>query len=226
MVKISVIVICSSAMAGTSVDVYVDNIFVETVFDNVFPDQNPVAGDIQYNFSLQDSNNIWLAQGVLFAEGGFNGQPPVSTVVTNTLIEKVTNDPIIAGEIDFTHNYAASGLQVHTAIIDGQFDNEIDHNVQGASLEYYADINGISLGSYVSGIYAGPGPEPFSDVLGPLPLPTTTEHHMKLRFYLDSIGDSIELFNSAEIHTIVPEPISISLAMLALLIIPCRRPNK
>ena len=202
----SIALLATPALAGFSVEVKVDNIIVDNVIDNGVGDLNPVVGDIHYQFSLQDAGNIWLAEGDLFAEGGFNGQPPVSTIVTNTLIEKIADVPIIAGEIDFTHHYAASGLQSHTAIIDGQFDNEIDHNVQGASLEYYADINGQSLGSFVTGIYVGPGPEPFDDFLGPLLLPTTTEHHMKLRFYLDSPGDSIELFNSAEIHTVVPEP--------------------
>lgn len=215
--------VANSVMAGFSVEVRVDNILIDTIFDNVVPDLNPAVGDIQYHFVLQDQNNIWRAEGDVFAEGGFNGQPPVSTVVTNTLIEKIADVPIIAGEIDFTHNYAASGLQVHTADIDGQFDNQIDHNVQGASLEYYADINGQSLGSFVTGIYVGLGPAPFADTLGPLPLPTTTEHHMKLRFYLDSLGDSIELFNSAEIHTNVPEPSALALATILFLSFNVRR---
>jgi len=99
----------NSVMAVFSVEVRVDNILVDTISDNIFPDQNPAVGDIHYHFVLLDQNNIWQAEGDVFAEGGFNGQPPVSTVVTNTLIEKISNDPIIAGEIDFTHSYAPQG---------------------------------------------------------------------------------------------------------------------
>ena len=91
----------------------------------------------------------------------------------------------------------------------------LDHEVKGVSLEYYADINGQNLGGYNTGFYAGPGPELFNGNLGPLELPTTTEHHMKLRFYLDSLGDSIEMFNSAEIHTVVPEPTACALLLTA-----------
>jgi hypothetical protein len=198
------------AMAGFSIDVYIDNVAAYSVMDNGAQDANPVLGDIEHHFVLTDAMNRWRAEGDIFAEGGYNGVPPVSTVVTDTLIEKIANVPIFAGEIDFHHHYAASGLQSHSASIDGVFDNTIDHEVKGASLQYLADINGQSLGAFATGIYVGPGPSPFMGGLGPLVLPTTTEHHMELRFYLDSLGDSIELFNSADIHT-VPEPAAAAL---------------
>lgn len=202
---VGVMLLSRSAIAGFSVDVYVDNLPVYAVMDNSPQDANPVLGDIEHHFVLTDAQNRWEADGTLYAEGGYNGQPPVSTVVTNTLIEKIANVPLFVGEIDFVHHYAASGLQTHTASIDGVFDNTINHLVGGASLQYTAEINGQSLGGYATGFYTGPGPEPFMGSLGPLVLPTTTEHHMEMRFYLDALGDSIELFNSAEIHT-VPEP--------------------
>ena len=47
---------------------------------------------------------------------------------------------------------------------------------------------------------------------------------MKLRFYLDSLGDSIELFNNAEIHTNVPKPSALSMAMIVFLSFHVRRP--
>jgi hypothetical protein len=203
-----VMLAASSARAGFSVDVYVDNVAVGVITDNALGDSNPAVGDIWYEFDLMDAQNRWRAKGDLFAEGGYNGVPPVSTVVTNTLIEKIANVPLLQGEIDFVHHYAASGLGTHTAHIDGELDNTIDHEVKGASLDYSAEINGQPLGTFVKPFYAGPGPEPFAGDLGPLVLPTTTEHHMQLRFYLDSIGDSIEMFNSAEMHTFVPEPAS------------------
>ena len=214
-ITVGLILVAGPAMAGFSIEVYVDNLPMGVVADNGPDDWNDDEGDIWYHFQLTDVENRWEAEGDLFAEGGYNGQPPVSTIVTNTLIEKIADVPIFEGKIEFIHNYAASGPQVHLASIDGQLDNEIDHQVQGAGLEFIASINGQSLGGFNTGIYVGPGPEPFDNTLGPLLLPTTTEHYMQLRFYLDSLGDSIELFNSAELHSIVPEPATCGLLLLA-----------
>lgn len=213
-VALGLLTLARPAWAGFSIDVYIDNVIAYQVLDNSPDDANLAIGDIEHHFLLTDAMNIWQAGGTIYAEGGFNGVPPVSTVVTDTLIEKIANVPLNVGEIDFVHHYAASGLQSHTASIDGVLDNTIDHEVRGASFEYRADINGQPMGTYGTGFYAGPGPHPFMGGLGPLVLPTTTEHHMEMRFYLDSIGDSIEMFNSAEIHTI-PEPACVALIGLA-----------
>jgi hypothetical protein len=207
-ISIGVTLFAIPAIAGYSIEVLVDNVPVGLVMDNGPDDLNAAVGDIWYHFQLNDVQNRWQAEGDVFAEGGYDGVPPVSTIVTNTKIEKIANVPINDGEIDFVHNYAASGLLQHFAVIDGVFDNTIDHEVKGASLDYSASINGQSLGFFGTGFYAGPGPEPFDGMLGPIWLPTTTEHHINMRFYLDSLGDSIELFNSADVHTRVPEPAS------------------
>ena len=224
-ILVGLLLFASPAMAGYSIEVLVDNLPVGLILDNSPDDWDNTIGNIWYHFQLTDVQNRWEAEGDIFAEGGFDGQPPVSTIVTNTLIEKIANVPIFFGEIDFIHNYAASGLLAHTAHIDGQFDNTIDHEVKGASLDYFAEVNGQSLGFFGTGIYAGPGPEPFDGDLGPLLLPTTTEHHMTLRFYLDSLGDSIELFNSAELHSGVPEPAAggVMFVALASILASCRR---
>jgi len=211
-----------TAWAGFSIDVYIDNIIAYQVLDNSPDDADLTVGNIEHHFQLNDMQNRWEATGVILAEGGFNGVPPVSTVVTDTLIEKIANVPLNVGQIDFIHHYAASGLQSHTASIDGVFDNTIDHEVRGADLLYLADINGQPLGAYGTGFYAGPGPHAFMGSLGPLVLPTTTEHHMTLRFYLDSLGDSIEMFNSAEIHT-TPEPAGAALVIAACMLVVSRR---
>jgi hypothetical protein len=221
---LGILLITRPVVAGFAIDVYVDNIIAYQVVDNGLGDNNPALGDIEHHFLLSDAMNRWGADGVIFAEGGYNGVPPVSTVVTDTLIEKIANVPLNIGEIDFVHHYAASGLQSHTASIDGVFDNTIDHEVRGASLQYLADINGQSLGAFATGLYAGPGPWGFMGGLGPLILPTTTEHHMELRFYLDSLGDSIQMFNSAEIHT-TPEPAGAVLIWALGVIIASRRGN-
>jgi len=210
------LLVANPARAGFSVDVYVDNVFFTTILDGGLGDDNGTAGDISYSFDLMDVQNRWRATGLVLANGGYNGVPPVSTIVTDVKIEKIANVPIFAGEIDFRHHYASSGLQAHTAAIDGVFNNTLGTDVGGASLEYYADVNGQSLGGYATGLYSGPEGETFNGSLGPLLTPTTTEHHMKLRFYLDTLGDAIEMFNSAEIHTVVPEPTVLGLLLPSL----------
>ena len=168
---------------------------------------------------LTDLANRWVAEGDIFANGGFNGEPPVSTIVTNTLIEKIADVPIFTGDIDIIHSYAASGLQTHTAQIDGQFDNTVDSDIGGARLEYIPTVSGQGMGAFDSGFVDGPGPIVFADTLGPLLLATTEEHHIFMRFYLDTLGDLIEMFNSAELHS-TPEPATgavLTLAMLTLL---------
>lgn len=208
------LLIARPAVAGYSVDVYIDGVFSYAVLDNAAGDSNPAVGDIEHHFLLTDVANRWQAEGDVLALGGFDGVPPVSTVVTDTLIEKIANVPIFSGELDFIHHYAASGLQSHSASIDGVFDNTVNHEVGGTSLLYQASVTGYDLGTFATGIYSGPGPHPFMGGVGPVVTPTTIEHHMHMQFYLDTLGDSIELFNSAEIHT-VPEPVGLGLILMA-----------
>ena len=209
-----------AVVAGFSLEVRVDNVLIDIITDNGLGDDNDDEGDILYHFELSDVANRWEAEGDVIANGGFNGEGPVSTIVTNTVIEKIANVPIFTGEIDFIHNYAASGLQIHTAEIDGQFDNSVDHEVGRTRLEYIPTVSGQGMGAYDSGFFVGTGPEPFGATLGPLLLATTDEHHIYMRFYLDTLGDKIEMFNSAELHTVSvasPEPSSFALALLGLL---------
>lgn len=222
---VAVLLFVSPAMAGYSVDVYIDNVFAYTVNDNGLGDDNPAVGDIAHHFLLNDVANRWQAEGDIFAEGGYDGALPVSTVVTDTLIEKIANVPIFFGEVDFYHHYAASGLQTHDADIDGVFDNTINHLVGGASLFYSADVTGYNLGTYATGLYVGPGPSPFMGSLGPVQTPTTIQHHMNLGFYLDTLGDSIEMFNSAVIRT-TPEPASAALLLAAGALLRSRRTGR
>ncbi len=219
---VAVLLFVSPVMAGYSVDVYIDNVPAYTVNDNGVGDDNPAVGDIAHHFLLNDVANRWRAEGDIFADGGYDGALPVSTVVTDTLIEKIANVPIFFGEVDFYHHYAASGLQTHDADIDGVFDNTFNHLVGGASLFYSADGTGFDLGTYATGLYVGPGPAPFMGSLGPVQTPTTILHHMTLGFYLDTLGDSIEMFNSAMIRT-TPEPASAVLLLAAGALLKSRR---
>jgi hypothetical protein len=205
------------ANAGYSVEIGVDGGPPITYLDNGAFDLNPAPFDIQIDFQVGDAGGFWTAEGTVFATGG-NGAPPVSTIVTDTLIEKQLPG-LFFGSIQVTHNYSASGLGSHSALLDGQFENTLGVPISYAELFYTPTVNGQGMGS----AHEGPvinmlGPVPFNDVLGPLVLGTTTEHHINIGFYLDSPGDAIRLFDSAELHTFVPEPASAALLAATLLI--------
>jgi hypothetical protein len=181
------------AQAGFSVELSVNGGFPAVYLDNAAPDLNPAVGDIEIDFAVSDA-------------------PPVSTIVTDTLIEKLTAG-LINGQIEVTHNYVVAGPAMHDAMIDGQFENTLGNPISFADLNYTATVNNYFIGSTYEGPAMGvPGPVPFSALLGPVATPTTTEHVHTLSFYLDSPGDAIRLFDSAEIHTFVPEPGTLALA--------------
>jgi hypothetical protein len=210
-----VFAVSSSAWAGYSVEISVNGGPPVVFPDNVGPDLNPVMFDMEIPFTVTDAGANWTASGTVIATGGGDGAPPVFTVVTDTLIEKLLPG-LFNGTILVAHNYAASGLQVHTAHIDGQFENTLGNPISYAELFYSPSVNGFGMGT----AHEGPaintvGPVPFDEDLGPLPLPTTTRHEINISFYLDSPGDAIRLFNSAELRTRVPEPATGTLALAA-----------
>ena len=205
------------AYAGFSIEISVDGGPVTTYLDNdgLF-DLNPVEFDIEIPFTVGDVGNNWSATGTVLATGG-GGTPPVSTIVTDTLIENIGGQ-FLDGQIRVVHNYAASGLFAHSATLDGQFENVLGNAIGYAQLSYSAAVSpGQSLGLLLEGpIINMPSPQPFvGGNLGPLLLPTTTKHEITLQFYLGDPGDAIRLFNSAEMHTSVPEPSTMVLACLA-----------
>ena len=210
------------ALAGFSVEIGVNGGPPVLYPDNGILDLNPAPFDIQIDFQVGDLGGFWTAEGTVLATGG-NGAPPVSTIVTDTLIEKLLPG-LFFGSIQVTHNYSASGLGSHTAVLDGQFENTLGAPISYAELFYTPTVNNQGMGS----AHEGPvinmlGPVPFADVLGPLVLGTTTEHLINIGFYLDSPGDSIRLFDSAELHTYVPEPSAAALLSAGLAAILVRR---
>lgn len=190
------------ACAGFSVTLFVDGGQQPTVFDNGPGDLNPAQFDMTVPFTVSNLGNNWTATGVIYANGG-GGVPPVSTVVTDTLIEKLTPG-LHFGEIRVVHDYAASGVFSHTGELEGQFENVLGNPIGGAELNYIADVSGQNLGVFHDGPITGVLVHPFAQTFGPLVLPTTTEHSLTFQFYLDEPGDAIRLFDSAEIHS-VPE---------------------
>lgn len=203
------------ASAGFSVTIGVNGGAPVLYPDNGAFDLNPAPADIRIDFDLTDAGANWRAKGTVLATGG-NGAPPVATVVTDTLIEKLLPG-LFAGSIQVTHNYSAPGLASHSAVLDGQFENTLGAPISYAELFYTPTVNGQGMGTAHEGpVINLPGPIPFDAALGPLVIGTTTEHRINLSFYLDSPGDAIRLFNSAELHTYVPEPTSAMLLLLSL----------
>ncbi|MDZ4657583.1 MAG: PEP-CTERM sorting domain-containing protein [Bythopirellula sp.] len=208
------------ARAGYSVEISVDFGAPVIYVDNGAFDLNPAVFDMEFDFTVNDVGNNWTASGTVLATGGGDGVPPVSTIVTDTLIQKLLPG-LFFGNIEVTHNYAASGLLSHSAVLDGQFENVLGNPISYAELFYtprvYPENFGMTMGTAHEGPVSGVlGPVPFDELLGPIVLPTTIEHEITLGFYLDAPGDAIRLFNSAEIHTIVPEPTSAVLFLTAI----------
>ncbi len=206
------------ALAGFSIEISVDAGPVITYLDNGPEDLNLALLDIEIPFTVGDVGNNWSATGTVLATGG-GGYPPVSTIVTDTLIENIGGQ-FLGGAIHVKHNYAASGLFAHTATLDGQFENVLGNQIGFADLTFIAAVSpdyGQSLGMLNEGpVINSPSPQPFvGGDLGPLVLPTTIAHLITLQFYLGDPGDAIRLFNSAEIRTVVPEPSTMVLACLA-----------
>lgn len=201
------------AWAGFSIEISVDG-GVPTVFlDNGPDDLNPLPFDLEIPFTVGDAGNNWSATGTVLATGG-DGAPPVSTIVTDTLIENIGGQ-FLQGEILVVHNYTASGLGTHTATLDGQFENVLGNDIGYADLRLFAAVNSQSMGMLHEGpVINSPSPQAFGGGMLALQLPTTTEHSLLFQFYLGDPGDAIRLFNSGELHTVVPEPSSVLLALV------------
>ncbi|MGD9648160.1 MAG: hypothetical protein AB7U73_20790 [Pirellulales bacterium] len=204
------------ALAGFSIEISVDGGPTVVYLDNSPDDLNKAPYDMQIDFQVGDVGKNWEGKGTVLATGGgIDAMPPVATIVTDTLIENIGGQ-FLSGEIKVVHNYAASGLFAHTATLDGQFENVLGNEIGFADLKFFAAVNGQSLGTLIEGPATGlPIVQPFvGGTLGPLLLPTTTEHEIKLQFYLGDPGDAIRMFNSAEIHTAVPEPSGVRAGLL------------
>lgn len=208
-----------NAHAGFSIEISVDGGVPTVIFDNDPEDNNDLVDyDMEVDFTVTDLANTWSATGTVLATGG-GGYPPVATVVTNLLIEN-TGGAFLSGQIKVVHNYAASGAYSHTALLHGQFENLLGNNIGLAWLDVSASVNAFAIGGMSAGPVEGvPGPVEFFDAAGPLLLPTTTQHTLIHHFYLGDPGDAIRLFNSSEIHTVVPEASSTLLALTGTLII-------
>ncbi len=213
---IGVLLVVSSgvARAGLSVTLFVDGGQLPTIFDNGAGDINPDPFDMTVPFTVGDIGNNWTATGVIYANGG-NNTPPVSTIVTDTLIEKLTPG-LIFGEIRVVHDYIASGAFTYTTEIDGQFENTLNNLIGGIELNFIADVNGNNLGVFQEGPIENVLVHPFADTFNPQVIATTSQTELTFQFYLDSPGDAIRLFNSAEVVG-VPEPSTMFLAAIALL---------
>ncbi len=209
-----------AAEAGFFIEISVDGGPPTKYDDNGPDDLNLAKFDIEIPFTVGDVGKNWSATGTVLATGG-GGTPPVSTIVTDTLIENI-GGAFLQGQIRVVHNYAASGLFAHSASLDGQFENVLGNAIGYAELRYFAEVSpGKSLGMLLEGpVINMPSPQPFvGGNLGPLLLPTTIEHEITLQFYLGDPGDAIRLFNSAEIHTVVPEPSSAVLGLLGVVML-------
>lgn len=196
----------TAARAGVSITIKVDGFSLITVGDNMPGDINPAVGDITYPFAVQDQavDPDWVATGTIFAKGGLDGFAPVTTVVTDTLIERVSMGLGENGLIEVIHTFGNSVDDIHFAELDGFFFNTVEtKEIGNITLDYAAFANDSLIGATNYAASSGFTFE-FFEILGPHAEPSAASHTSRFCFYLDEFGDAISLPNSADIF--LPEP--------------------
>jgi len=170
------------------------------VADGDAADMNPLVDEIEVHFTLADGvNNDWVASGVILAT---TTDPAGATfVVTNTTIQNITGNQIVAAQMVFDHDFApfVSLTQMYTAHCDGSFD-KVGGGILGTlSLAYSATITGIGLGGtlFMDGLVAAPVLFSWDGL--PQHQDTIINQHQDFIFYMDEIDNTINLFNSASI---------------------------
>lgn len=197
---------------------------VVVVTDQGNGDNDGNVNAIKVDFTLQDPQNSWMATGTVLATGG--GSEPPTTIVTDLLIERLAGPAFGSDDIEIVHEFGAFfGTPPQSAEIEGEFDNLDTGVIALADLDYFPYFDNTSIGAILVDMAQNEvGPVPFFGDSGPvLPATVFTSHTIHLKFYLDTLGDSIRLFDSAAILS-VPEPTT-GAAMLALLVwlSACRR---
>ena len=201
------------AWSGTSLTYKREGGLATTVLDNSLDDLDPDPFEIEVDFSIMNPG-IWLAEGTIIAKG--NGEVPITTVVTDTLIQKldapILNDAIIV-EHFFTSTLTATPFTAH---LSGKYDKLLPGlNIGLADLLYIPSVNDELIGIIDPPAAVNVPPTvPFMGNSGPLyPATEPLSHKLEIRFYLDELGDAIRLDNSASISH-VPEPTSGLLLLL------------
>jgi hypothetical protein len=200
------------AMGGDKIEIFVDGQLLVTVNDGDFGvdldfDANEIEVDMDVVGQIDAS---WVATGKIIAKGG--GQIPITTVVTETLIESVANG--VGGTITVVHHAISDPPHPqYFSSLDGQYENVLGQTISLAWVQSYQSfIDNESIGDILppmaQNVPTNLQPVPFDGMSGPLiltdqsplyqTLPVMTQT-IRLVFYVDDPGDAIRLFDSAEI---------------------------
>ena len=171
------------------------------VCDGDLADVDPDVDEIEVHFTLADGvNDDWVANGIILAT---TTDPTGATlVVTETTIQNITGNQIIAAHIIVDHDFApfVTLTTDYIAHVDGSFDKVGGGPLGDYIFDFQATMTGIGLG----GMNFAGGPFP----MGPIPfdwtgLPTHQDTIINQRqtfiFYMDELDNTINLFNSATI---------------------------
>lgn len=163
-------------------------------------DDNGLADEISVDFTLADGvNNDWVASGTILAT---TTNPAGATlVVTDTRIQNITGNQIIAAQIIVTHDFPpfVSLTQQYTAHIDGAFDRVGGGLLGTLSLAYSASMTGSALGGDFFMASAVQAPVPFNWTGLPFHQDTIIQQRQEFVFYIDELDNTIDLYNSATI---------------------------
>jgi hypothetical protein len=194
--------VASAALHTVSYSNGVDPAFV--VCDGDPEDLDPDIDEIEVHFALADGvADDWVATGVILAT---TTDPAGATlVVTETTIQNITGNQIVAAHIIVNHDFApfVSLTQMYTAHIDGSFDKIGGGAIGNFTLNFNATMTGKALGgmNFMGGLVAMPVLFDWTGL--PMHEDTIIQQTETFIFYMDELDNTINLFDSA---TILPTP--------------------
>jgi len=170
------------------------------VCDGDAADIDPDTDEIEVHFTLADgAADDWVASGVILAT---TTDPAGATlVVTETTIQNITGNQIIAAQIIVRHDFLpfVSLTQMYTAHVDGSFDKFGAGPLGNLILNFSASMTGKALGgvNFMEGLVAGPILFDWTGL--PQHEDTIIRQTETFIFYMDELNNTINLFDSATI---------------------------
>jgi hypothetical protein len=219
----AVVLITAGAASANELSLECQGQNVFTVVDNGLGDEDPAPDVVRRTFLCTHPDGRWQAEGVL--TGLYEPGVSATTILSDFYVEKLTPAEVLGNTINWEHRFPeyTTALAEVSAMIDGQFDNTGGlHFIGGIILSYSAVAANIEQSYPILVSNFGPidgfGPVPFADADGPIDVVSPNRHLGGMGFYLDTVGDRIDMQTSAVIHSQIPEPATATLLVMATMV--------
>jgi len=204
--------VCAALPASANeISLFCQNQLVFTVVDGGIGDEDPAPNVVKHTFLCTHPDGSWRAEGVL--TGVYVPNQSATTTMSGFYVEKLTPPDVFGHTISWEHQFPeyTTALGQASAMIDGLFDNTSGlHFIGGINLVYSPAAANIQQIFPIPGNFAwqamGFGPVPFLGAGGPINLVGPNRHLATVAFYLDIVGDRIDMQNSAVVRSQVPSP--------------------